>query len=118
MEKKSIGKLLVGEWNTKTVVGVALGAILFAVNIVFIQVPIFTQVQLSLAPLVVVIVGGMFGPLACGISMMIGNFLADMIGGWGFWFDWTLADLVYGFIIGLLPVYGAKSARAFSPKSR
>ena len=93
MEKKSIGKLLVGEWNTKTVVGVALGAILFAVNIVFIQVPIFTQVQLSLAPLVVVIVGGMFGSLACGISMMIGNFLADMIGGWGFWFDWTLADL-------------------------
>lgn len=44
MEKKSIGKLLVGEWNTKTVVGVALGAILFAVNIVFIQVPVFTQV--------------------------------------------------------------------------
>lgn len=118
MEKRSIGKLLVGEWNTKTVVGVALGAILFAVNIVFIQVPIFTQVQLSLAPLVVVIVGGMFGPLACGISMMIGNFLADMIGGWGFWFDWTLADLVYGFIIGLLPVYGAKISEGIFTKKQ
>lgn len=106
--KTGMKRALIGEWNTKTVVGVALGAVLFAVNIVFIQIPIFTQVQLSLAPLVVVIVGGMFGPLACGISMMIGNFLADMIGGWGFWFDWTIADFFYGFIIGLLPVYGAR----------
>lgn len=101
------GKLF-GEWTTKTVVGVALGAILFAVNIVYIQIPIFTQVQFSLAPLVVVIVAALFGPVPCGISMMIGNFLADMIGGWGFWFDWTIADFFCGFLIGLLPVYGAK----------
>ena len=28
-EKKSIGKMLVGEWNTKTIVAVAVGAALF-----------------------------------------------------------------------------------------
>lgn len=118
MNETSIAKKLVGEWNTKTVVGVALGAILFAINIVYIQVPIFTQVQFSLAPLVIVIVGGLYGPLPCGISMMIGNFLADMIGGWGFWFDWTIADLIYGFIIGLLPVYGANISEGIFTKKQ
>lgn len=118
MKKEGIAKALIGEWNTKTVVGVALGAILFAVNIVYIQIPIFTQVQFSLAPLVIVIVGGLFGPLPCGISMMIGNFLADMIGGWGFWFDWTIADLFYGFFIGLLPVYGAKITEGIFTKKQ
>ncbi len=116
--KSAIGKKLLGEWNTKTVVGVALGAILFAVNIVYIQFPIFTQVQFSLAPLVVVIVGALFGPTACGISMMFGNFLADMIGGWGFWFDWTIADFFYGFIIGLLPIYGAKISEGIFTKKQ
>lgn len=31
-----------------------------------------------------------------------------MIGGWGFWFDWTIGHFFCGFITGLLPVYGAK----------
>lgn len=39
-----IGRKLVGQWNTKTVVGVALGAILMAIMMVYIQIPIFTQV--------------------------------------------------------------------------
>lgn len=59
-----IGRKLVGQWNTKTVVGVALGAILMAIMMVYIQIPIFTQVQFSLAPVVIVIVGALFGAAA------------------------------------------------------
>lgn len=101
-------KALVGEWDTKTVVGVALGAILFAINMVYIQVPIFTQVQLSLAPVVIVIVGALYGPLPAALAAGFGNILADMIGGWGFWFDWTIGWLIVGFLFGLLPIYGVK----------
>ena len=103
-----IGRKLVGQWNTKTVVGVALGAILMAIMMVYIQIPIFTQVQFSLAPVVIVIVGALFGPLPAAIAACFGNFSADMIGGWGFWFDWTIGHFFCGFITGLLPVYGAR----------
>ena len=39
---------------------------------------------------------------------MVGNTIADLIGGWGFWFYWSIGNGVLGFIIGLLPLYGAK----------
>lgn len=113
-----IGRKLVGQWNTKTVVGVALGAILMAIMMVYIQIPIFTQVQFSLAPVVIVIVGALFGPLPAAIAACFGNFLADMIGGWGFWFDWTIGHFFCGFITGLLPSTARRSARGFSPTSR
>lgn len=113
-----IGRKLVGQWNTKTVVGVALGAILMAIMMVYIQIPIFTQVQFSLAPVVIVIVGALFGPLPAAIAACFGNFLADMIGGWGFWFDWTIGHFFCGFITGLLPSTARGSARGSSPTSR
>ena len=31
----------------------------------------------------------------------------DLIGGWGFWFDWSIGNGVLGFFVGLLPLYGA-----------
>ena len=36
------------------------------------------------------------------------NTIADLIGGWGLWFDWSFGNAVAGLFIGLLPVYGAK----------
>lgn len=35
MQKKSIWQLILGDWNTKTVVGVAIGAALFGVLMVY-----------------------------------------------------------------------------------
>ena len=107
-KKKSIGALLLGEWNTQTVVGVALGAALFGVLMVYGGIPVFTNTKLSSAYIVPVIVGALFGPLPAALAAFIGNVFADLLGGWGFWFDWSIGNAVAGFVVGLLPVYGAK----------
>jgi len=108
MEKKSICQLIVGKWNTMTLVSVAVGAALFGVLMVFGSIPVFTNTFLTTAMIVPVIVGGLFGPLAAFVTLLIGNFVADLIGGWGFWFDWSVGNGVLGLFVGLLPVYGAR----------
>lgn len=107
-EKKSIGKLLLGTWDTKTIVGVAIGAALFAVLMNFGGIRVFTNTNLSSAMIVVAVVAGLFGPLPAALAAGLGNVLADLIGGWGFWFDWSIGNFVMGFFVGLLPIYGAK----------
>jgi energy-coupling factor transport system substrate-specific component len=100
-------KLFLGEWNTKTIVGVALGAALFGVLMVFGGITVFTNTRLTTAVLVPVIVGALFGPLPAAVAAGLGNVVADFIGAWGYWFDWSVGNAVLGFFIGLLPVYGA-----------
>ncbi len=107
-EKKSIGKLLLGKWDTKTIVGTAIGAALFAVLMNFGGIRVFTNTNLSSAMIVVAVVAGLFGPLPAALSAGLGNVLADLIGGWGFWFDWSIGNFVMGFFVGLLPLYGAR----------
>ena len=106
--KKSFWKTLVGTWNTKTVVGVAIGAALFGVLMIFGSIKVFTNTNLTTAMLVSVIVGGMFGPLPAFVAAGVGNVIADLIGGWGLWFDWSVGNAVLGLFVGALPLYGAK----------
>ena len=106
--KKSFWKTLVGTWNTKTVVGVAIGAALFRVLMNFGSIKVFTNTNLTTAMLVSVIVGGMFGPLPAFVAAGVGNVIADLIGGWGLWFDWSIGNAVLGLFVGALPLYGAK----------
>jgi len=108
MEKQSLGRLFVGKWNTITLVSVAVGAALFGVLMVFGSIPVFTNTYLTSAMIVPVVVGGMFGALPAFATMLLGNMLADLIGGWGFWFDWSIGNGVLGLFIGALPLYGAK----------
>ena len=105
---KKVLKTLLGVWNTKTVVAIAIGAALFGVLMNFGGIPVFTNTRLTTAMIVPVIVGSMFGPVPAFITCFVGNTIADLIGGWGFWFDWSVGNGVLGFIIGLLPFYGAK----------
>lgn len=107
-EKKSIGKLLLGTWDTKTIVGVAIGAALFGVLMVYGGIRVFTNTSLTSAMIVVAVVAALFGPLPAALAAGIGNVLADLIGGWGFWFDWSIGNFVLGFFVGLIPVYGAR----------
>ncbi len=107
-EKKHIGRMLLGTWDTKTIVGIAIGAALFAVLMNYGGIKVFTNTSLSTAMVVVPIVAGLFGPLPAALVAGIGNVLADLIGGWGFWFDWSIGNFVMGFFIGLLPLYGAR----------
>ena len=108
LKKKSAGSLLVGEWNTKTIVAVAIGAALYGVLMVYGGIPIFTNTSLSSAMIIPVVVGGLFGPLPALLSCGVGNVIADLIGGWGMWFDWSIGNAVMAFCVGLLPVYGAR----------
>ncbi len=106
--KKSFWKTLVGNCNTKTVVGVAIGAALFGVLMNFGSIKVFTNTNLTTAMLIPVIVGGMFGPLPALVATGVGNVIADLIGGWGLWFDWSIGNAVLGLFVGALPLYGAK----------
>lgn len=108
MEQKSIGQRIVGVWDTKTIVGVAIGAALFGVLMVYGGIQVFTNTSLTTAMIVPVLVGGMFGPVPAMVTLLIGNMLADLIGGWGMWFDWSIGNAVLGFCVGLLPLYGAR----------
>jgi energy-coupling factor transport system substrate-specific component len=106
--KKSLGKLFLGEWNTKTIVAVAVGAALYGVLMVYGSIPVFTNTQLTSAMLVPVVVGGLFGSVPAFVALLLGNVLADTIGGWGYWFDWSIGGGVLGLFIGALPLYGAR----------
>lgn len=107
-EKKSVWKLLIGKWDTKTIVGIAIGAALFGVLMNFGGIKVTTNTSLTSAYIVLPIVGALFGPLPAALTGLLGNTIADLIGGWGLWFDWSFGNAVAGLFIGLLPLYGAK----------
>ena len=107
-EKSSFWKLLIGKWDTKTIVGIAIGAALFGVLMNFGGIKVTTNTSLTSAYIVLPIVGALFGPLPAALTGLLGNTIADLIGGWGLWFDWSFGNAVAGLFIGLLPVYGAK----------
>ena len=108
MQERSLLQLFVGNWNTKTIVAVAVGAALFGVLMVFASWPIFVNTMLTAAMIVPVVVGGLFGPLAAFATMALGNIVADLVGGWGMWFNWSIGNGVLGLFIGALPLYGAR----------
>ena len=107
-KKQSLGSILLGKWNTKTIVGIAIGAALFCVLMNFGSIRVTTNTSLTTSYIVLPIVGALFGPLPAFLTGLIGNTIADLIGGWGLWFDWSFGNAVAGFFMGLLPLYGAK----------
>lgn len=108
MADNNFGKIFLGKWNTRTLVTVAIGAALFGVLMVFGGIPIFTNTKLTSAMIIPVVVGGLFGSVPAFVTLLLGNTLADLIGGWGFWFDWSIGNGVLGLFIGALPLYGAR----------
>lgn len=108
MKKEGFFKILLGKWNTATIVAVAIGAALFGVLMVYGSIPVFTNTQLTSAMIIPVVVGGLFGPLPALVTMFVGNVVADTLGGWGYWFDWSIGNGVLGLFIGALPLYGAR----------
>ncbi|MGN1405068.1 MAG: ECF-type riboflavin transporter substrate-binding protein [Erysipelotrichaceae bacterium] len=107
-KKQSLSSILLGKWNTKTIVGIAIGAALFGVLMNFGSIRVTTNTSLTTSYIVLPIVGALFGPLPAFLTGLIGNTIADLIGGWGLWFDWSFGNAVAGFFMGLLPLYGAK----------
>lgn len=105
--KKTLGQKLLGTWNTKTVVGVAIGAALFGVLMNYGGIKVTTNTSLTSAYVIPAIVGALFGPLPAGLAAGLGNCVADLLGGWGFWFDWSLGNFVAGYFAGLFGAFGA-----------
>jgi energy-coupling factor transport system substrate-specific component len=108
MKDLSLAKKIFGDWKkTRTIVTVAIGAALYGVLMIYGGIPVFTNTQLSTALLVPIFVGALTGAFPTAIALFLGNVIADLIGGWGLWFDWSIGNAVMGFFVGLLPVYGA-----------
>lgn len=106
MKKSFLSKLL-GTWNTKTIVGVAIGAALFGVLMNYGGIKVTTNTSLTSAYIIPAIVGALFGPLPAGLAAGLGNCVADLLGGWGFWFDWSIGNFVAGFFAGMVGLFGA-----------
>ena len=68
MNNKTMLQKFIGVWNTKTIVGVAVGAALFGVLMVYGSIRVFTNTSLTTAMIVPVIVGGLFGPLPAAVA--------------------------------------------------
>lgn len=107
------------KWDTRTIVGVAIGAALYAVLMIYGGIRVNTNTNLTTAMIVPVIVGALFGPLPAAVACGLGNILADIIGAWGIWFDWSIGNAVMGFFVGMLPAYGANiSEGLFTTKQK
>ena len=104
---KTLSQKLLGTWNTKTIVGVAIGAALFGVLMNYGGIKVTTNTSLTSAYVIPAIVGALFGPLPAGLAAGLGNVVADLLGGWGFWFDWSLGNFVAGYFAGLVGLFGA-----------
>lgn len=95
-------------WDAKTVVTIAIGAGLYGVLMVYGGIPLFEATNLTVAMIVPVFVGAVSGPIPAAICCGIGNVIADLIGGWGMNFDWSIGNAVLGLFVGALPLYGAR----------
>lgn len=104
-------------WDAKTVVTIAIGAGLYGVLMVYGGIPLFEATNLTVAMIVPVFVGTVCGPIPAAICCGIGNIIADLIGGWGMNFDWSIGNAVLGLFVGALPLYGARIMEGvFKPK--
>ena len=97
MKKKLFG------FNTKTLVGTALGAALFTVLFMYVKIPTGipeTQIQSAYG------IGGffaaMFGPIAGLLIAFIGHALSDIVQYGSAWWSWVVASGVAGFIMGMV----------------
>ena len=115
MTNNSFGKRLLGSWGTKTIVAVAIGAALFGVLMNYGGIPVFTNTSLTTAMIVPVVVGAMCGALPAAVAAGVGNVIADLIGGWGLWFDWSIGNFCAALFVGfgaylLMSGFSAKNA--------
>jgi energy-coupling factor transport system substrate-specific component len=93
------------QFGTREVVFAAIGAALYGVlgwvtNIL--QLPGAGNVSIRPAVAIPMFFGVAFGPIVGFISGMVGNILADLLSGYGFWIWWDLGNGIMGFFPGLV----------------
>lgn len=103
MEKKSLWS-----FGTREVVFAAIGAALYAILAAltnFMQIPSSGNVSFRPAVAIVFFFGLAFGPIVGFITGMLGNILADLLSGGGFWIWWDLGNGLMGLVAGLFYPY-------------
>lgn len=92
-------------FSTKHVVFSAIGAALYAVITYAFnmwQIPGAGNVGIRPAVVIPMFFGIAFGPIVGFITGFVGNILADLLSGYGFWIWWDLGNGLMGFMPGLL----------------
>ncbi|MDR1900506.1 MAG: ECF-type riboflavin transporter substrate-binding protein [Treponema sp.] len=88
--------------SVKTAVATGIGAALFFVLMRFVAIPVgfAPNINLQLAPAILVTFAAIFGPVAGLFIGFIGHTLVDLTWG-GVWWSWVIADGVFGFLNGI-----------------
>jgi energy-coupling factor transport system substrate-specific component len=103
MQRKSLWS-----FGTREVVFAAIGAALYAVLTIAtagIQIPGAANVNFRPAVAIIYFFGLVFGPIVGFITGALGNTLADLLAGFGFWPWWGLGNGLMGFVAGLFAPY-------------
>jgi len=92
------------EFGTRAVVMAAIGAALYGVlsyltNVL--QIPSAANVSIRPAVALVFFFGLAFGPVVGFITGFLGNTIADLLSGYGFWIWWGIGNGLMGLVAGL-----------------
>lgn len=88
--------------SIKTVVATGIGAALFVIIGIFVNIPVFSNTSISLQYAVQALFAIIFGPVAGFFVGFIGHMIKDMFSGYGVWWTWVLSSGLVGLGIGLL----------------
>lgn len=94
--------------GTQEVVAVAIGSALFAVLMNYGSIPVFTNTKLGFAYLIPVLIGAYYGIIPAALVGFFGNIFADFMSGGGYWFDWSIGNMIASAAVGCLPLLGVK----------
>lgn len=92
-------------FGTREVVFAAIGAALYGVLSYatnMLQIPGTANVSVRPAVVIPIFFGVAFGPWVGLISGGLGNVIGDLISGYGFYWNWDMANAIMGFIPGLV----------------
>jgi energy-coupling factor transport system substrate-specific component len=92
-------------FGTREVVFAAIGAALYGVlsySTNILQIPGTSNVSIRPAVVIPIFFGVAFGPWVGLFTGGIGNILGDLLSGYGFYWNWDIANAIMGFIPGLV----------------
>lgn len=90
--------------GVRQVVYMALGAALYAglsIATNVLQLPSIGRVSLRPGIVIPLFFGAVFGPIVGLFTGLVGNFLSDLISGYGVWWNWDLGNGLIGLLAGL-----------------
>lgn len=88
--------------SIKAVVATGIGAALFVIIGIFINIPLFANTSIQLQYAVQAFLAVLFGPAVGFFTGLIGHMVKDMFAGYGIWWSWVIPSGLVGLSIGFL----------------